>query len=227
LQEILETEGVHISNAVQPEVEAEIICFAGELIPNTDGFELGKAGIYVNKQKAIVLNEECRTSAAHVWAAGTVTGPPFEISFKKRQAELVCENVLGNFFSKTKLDFDPIPIAIPTFPPFCRVGLSENEAQEKLGSKVLVKTFPLNRNEKAMLEGHTEGWIKIIGKKQGAELLGAQVLAPHAEEIIVFFDLILRAGIPLTEFSEENHFPFGTYAEAIVQSITAFNQENY
>jgi pyruvate/2-oxoglutarate dehydrogenase complex dihydrolipoamide dehydrogenase (E3) component len=53
-------------------------------------------------------------------------------------------------------------------------------------------------------------------------LLGAHIVAPHAEEMILYFDLALRAGHMIDELAESAHFPGLTYGQLIHQALEAW-----
>jgi len=224
---LLEKEGVKIISDSHPGIQDEVYCAAKPLVPNSSNMNLEACGVTINADRAIVINEECRTSAPRIWAVGAVTGEPFEFSLEKRQAEIILDNIDGYFFSKIKMDSDPIPFVIPTDPPFARLGPGEEEAKINYKKGLVSAIYPLKKSPGAIIQDKENGWIKLLGKRRGAELLGAQVFAPHAEEIILFFDLVLRARIPLSEFNERNHFPFGTFGEAIYEAIETLNEKIY
>jgi dihydrolipoamide dehydrogenase len=63
------------------------------------------------------------------------------------------------------------------------VGLTEEEALRR-GHKVKISTFPMAANGKAMAEGDTDGFIKIVADEQYGEVLGIHIMASHATDMI-------------------------------------------
>ncbi len=61
--------------------------------------------------------------------------------------------------------------------------MTEREAI-KLGHKVKIGKFPMRPNAKAMIEGHTEGFTKMIADEETNDLLGVHIIGPHATEMI-------------------------------------------
>jgi dihydrolipoamide dehydrogenase len=68
-------------------------------------------------------------------------------------------------------------------PEIGSVGLSEQEAVKR-GFNVKVGKFPMKPNAKAVIEGHTDGFAKIVADADTKDLLGLHIIGPHATEII-------------------------------------------
>lgn len=195
------------------------------LLPNHEGIRLDMAGVYRNAEKGVVTNDEMRTSAPSIWAAGAVTGPPFFLSLETHQAKLLVNNITAPFFSKQRYLAEPLPFTCPLVPAFARVGLTEQEARSQFRD-VSVVLCPIEKNPKAQLRGEFPGLIKLIGRKKGSQLLGAHILAPHAEEMVLTADLIMRAQIPLSELTEAHHWPVLTYGEALFEAVEEWMRQN-
>jgi pyruvate/2-oxoglutarate dehydrogenase complex dihydrolipoamide dehydrogenase (E3) component len=180
------------------------------LQPASDGMDLGKAGVYVDDSGRVVMNDEMRTSNGRVFAAGAVTGPPFHLAFQKFQAEAVAENLFAPFFARQKFFPEPFPRLIPFDPPIASIGLAEHEA---------VASFKDARSVKVAWE---DGLIKLVGRRRGGELLGAHLFMRGAAEAALFFDLVLRAGLSLSEVADAHHFPSPSAADRVHASIEAW-----
>lgn len=204
----------------QSEVVAEQLVMATGLSPNTADLALDRAGAVVNPNGRLVINDEARTSAHHVWAAGAVTGPPFSLSLESHQADLASHNLTAPFFARRKMDQDPFPLTAPIPPGYARIGLTETEARAR-HKDAHVFSHPYLENERAALTGESTGMVKIVGRKNG-QLLGAHVWGRGAEEMILFFDLTIRAGITLHDLRDAHHFPGVTHGEAAGQAINGW-----
>ena len=75
-------------------LRAEKIMFAVGTAPATTGIGLEAAGVQMDDGGFIVADEECRTTAPNIWAAGDVTGPPLIAPAGVREAEVAVENLL-------------------------------------------------------------------------------------------------------------------------------------
>jgi pyruvate/2-oxoglutarate dehydrogenase complex dihydrolipoamide dehydrogenase (E3) component len=189
-------------------IDVEKIIVATGLVPNTQGFHLERAGVHVGDDQAITINEEMRTSASHIWAAGAVTGAHL-ISLEWQQAEAAAKNMFAPFFDKDKFDDGPLPHVFPTNPPIARLGLTEEEAQHKYKD---AHSFTLPNLDE-------DGFLKVIGRKKSGELLGVHVAGPAANEMVLYFDLVLQAGHSLYDLMEERHFPALTNGHLIYEAL--------
>ena len=68
-------------------------------------------------------------------------------------------------------------------PEIGSVGLTEKQAK-KLGHNVKIGKFPMKPNAKANIEGHTDGFTKMIADADTNDLLGVHIIGPHATEMI-------------------------------------------
>ncbi len=210
-----------------PDIVPEALVIADDWVPNTSGFDFPVAGIYVDSQGRVVIHEECQTSAPDIWAMGSVTGARMDYAVEKQQADVVFENVLSQSLFRKKMDLDPTPQTEFTIPTYAELGLTEKQALTQYPKEAKCLVYDLKTCSRGAVEALDGGMIKIVAKSRGANLLGVQILAPHAEEMIIYFDLIMRAGIPLSEFGDLNHFPAASFGEAIGQSIAAWIEKFY
>ncbi|MCG3205006.1 MAG: Soluble pyridine nucleotide transhydrogenase [Elusimicrobia bacterium] len=209
VQTWLLTLGVHIA-LEQTDLSKNTGVLAMGLRPNTRGMNLPKAGVYVNPEERIVVDAEMKTPNRHIHAVGPVTGPVFNLAFEDFQADLVSENVLTPFFNRQKLQPEPFPWLLPMDLPLARIGLTETQAcAEKRGVLAI---------------NHAEGksHIKLVGRKKTTELLGAHLFGPGMDSLIVYFDLLMRAGIGLREVNERHHMPEPGPARLAQEAIQAW-----
>ncbi len=167
---------------------------AGEILqalgrsPNTDGLDLGSAGIDFRKDgKKIATDAEQATSCPHVYAAGDVCGPLEIVHIAIEQGEIAAHNAaiqLGKLQGKKReMDYRLKILGIFTHPEFAAVGLSEAEAKEE-GIKVNVATYPFDDHGKSMVKGETHGFVKLIANAESGELIGGAVVGPDAVDLI-------------------------------------------
>ncbi len=81
------------------------------------------------------------------------------------------------------MNYNIVPSCIYTFPELASVGLTEEEAKEK-GYDITVSKFPLAANGKALAEGETLGFAKIISDNKYGEILGVHIMASNATDMI-------------------------------------------
>jgi pyruvate/2-oxoglutarate dehydrogenase complex dihydrolipoamide dehydrogenase (E3) component len=79
------------------------------------------------------------------------------------------------------------------------------------------------RVDRAVLDGDTEGFVKVHVRAGGGRIVGATVVARHAGEMISELTLALVGGLGLGTLARTVH-PYPTQAEAIKRVADAYNR---
>src|SRR5206468_12793961 len=99
------------------------VLMAAGRVGNTDGLELGAAGVEVDGRGRVIVDDRYRTSADWVWAAGDVIGPPALASASMEQGRVAACNAFGIPFKET---VDPVaPFGVYSIPEVGMAGLTE------------------------------------------------------------------------------------------------------
>jgi pyruvate/2-oxoglutarate dehydrogenase complex dihydrolipoamide dehydrogenase (E3) component len=132
----------------------------------------------------------------------------------------VVQNAL--FFGRARMSALTIPWCTYTSPEVAHVGISERTAAR---DGVAIDTFrvPLAEVDRAILEGETEGFVKVHVAPRKDRILGATVVARDAGDLIGELTLAMRNGIGLKKIGATIH-PYPTQAEAIRKLGDAFNR---
>jgi len=128
----------------------------------------------------IKTDEDCQTSVSQVYAVGDVNGKSRFAHIGSAQGMHVVNKIKG---VKQKLDLKKYPINMYSIPEMAQIGFTEPELKEQ-GSDYKVSEFPLSANGKAMTEGTNEGFVRILSDNKYGEVLGVQIVAPHATDMI-------------------------------------------
>jgi len=182
---------------------AERLMFAVGTEPATEGIGLEAACVQVNGAGFIAVDEEMRTTAPGIWAAGDCTGPPLIAPAGAREAEVAVTNMLDPAVHR-RIDHRLTPMAVFTDPEFARVGLSPEQARAE-GKQVLETFLDLARVAKAHVMGDRQGGILLCADADSGRLLGVELLAPRAADIIHEATLALRCGLSVDELAETVH----------------------
>ncbi len=193
------------------EIKTEALFAETDLRAALDGLDLKQAGVLAHPSGRIVVNDEMRTSAPRIWAAGQAVSPGGPLAEHAAQAENAANNVFAGVFGKRKLETALPPAIIRTTPPIARVGLTEREARARYADVVTAVT----QGESFL--------VKIIGRRRGGKLLGAHILGSGAPESILFFDVLLRAELPLEDVPDRRHFPMPGGTDAIYRALLAWS----
>lgn len=162
------------------EFRSEKLLIAIGRTPNTEDLSLEKAGVELGKNKEII-NEEMRTSAPNIWAAGDVIGKPMLETVAAKEGAIAAENALTN--KGRKMEFSAVSHAIFTTPQVASVGLTERQVKEK-GITCKCSFMPMQFVPGAIIEKDTRGLIKMVINADTERILGVHILSSLASEMI-------------------------------------------
>ncbi|MBI4055472.1 MAG: mercuric reductase [Elusimicrobia bacterium] len=201
------------------ELEVDEILLGVGRAPNTEGLNLEAAGVEYGR-RGVHVNDYLQTSNPHIYAAGDICLPFKFTHAADATARLVLRNAL--FMGRGKLSALTIPWCTYTDPEIAHVGLYEKDARDR---GIQAETFiqKLEEVDRAILDGESEGLLKVHVKKGTGKILGATLVARHAGETISEITLALQAGLGLKVLAETIH-PYPTQAEAIRKAADAYNR---
>jgi len=170
--------------------------------PNTDDLGLREAGIEMDERGYIKVDDECRASAANVWALGECNGKGAFTHTSYNDYEIVAANLFDN---------DPRRISdrIQTYalfidPPLGRAGMTEAEAK-KSGRSVLVGRMQMKHVGRAREAGEMHGFMKVLVDAKSQELLGAAILGLNGDEVVHSLLDVMYAKRPYTTILRAMH----------------------
>ena len=196
------------------EIETQKILSAAGRRPNVEELGLEAAGVRYDRKGAIAVDERMCTNVPHIYAAGDVLGKAMLAHVAFHEGKVAAENALGR---ESHMSYKAVPNCIFTDPEIASVGLSEEEARQK-GYEVRVGRFPFNGNGKALIEGHAEGFVKVVSEARYGEILGLHVVGPHASDLILEGGLALTLEATVAEIEHTIH-PHPTLGEAIAEAV--------
>lgn len=185
----------------EKEVCAEEILVVTGRVGNTDGLGLDKANVKTSEQ-GISVNEYLQTSNPNIYAAGDVTGTLLIVNLATYQGELAGRNAVSE--EKTKADYRVVPRALFTDPEFARVGLSETEALAQARDHRVGKYF-FSDLGKAIVTDRMDGFIKIVAGRTTGEILGVQIFAAEASNIVHQAAVAMHFRATLSEYAKISH----------------------
>ncbi|MFN3364533.1 MAG: dihydrolipoyl dehydrogenase family protein, partial [Allorhizobium sp.] len=166
----------------------EIIAAVGRA-PRLKGFGLEELGIEVDR--TVQTNAYLQTRHPHILAAGDVAGPYQLTHVAGHQAWFAAINALFGDLKRSKADYSVIPWATFTDPEVARVGLSEAEAAEK-NIPYEVTRFELDGLDRAIADGSTGGFVKILTVPGKDKILGATIVGEHAGDLLAEFVFAMK-----------------------------------
>ncbi len=152
--------------------------------PNSEGLGCDAAGVYVDDGGFVPGNRHCQTNVAHIYSAGDLSGRLPLSSVAAMQGRKIAEHVMGlTARAHRHLDYDKAAQAIFTDPEIAEVGVAEAEAFAA-GRKLRVTKVPFSANPKALINGDTRGFVKILSDPATGVVLGGAIVGRNAAELI-------------------------------------------
>jgi len=202
-------------NGRQRELKAAKLLVATGRRPNTGSLGLKLPGVEVDEHGFIKVDEELRTSAEYVYAAGDLIGPYIDSQMATpvgaQDGGIAAENALNG--AGHKVDHAVIPRAIFTDPQVGVVGLSDEGANAQ-GYQCACRIIPMSLVPRAGAVRDTAGVIKMVADANTGKVLGVSMHGLNAAEVIHEAVLGLRFGAKVEDFAKMLHV-FPTMAEAL------------
>lgn len=197
-----------LQGQVEKSVRVDEILIANQQIPATD-LGLENAGVKYTR-KGVSVDSSLRTSARHIFAAGSVVDATIQTHEVLSQSRIAAHNLLHN--NRIKLDNSPRLQVAFTQPEIAQVGMNENDCRKK-GIKVKIAVVPLATAVRSNITDQRTGFVKLI-INQRRVIIGATIVGPHASDMIAEISLTIRHKITSDELAATPHC-FTSWSEAV------------
>lgn len=187
--------------------------------PNVEGLGLDAAGVEFDKN-GVKVNDRLQTTHPRIYACGDVCSRFQFTHAADFMARIVIQNAL--FKGRAKASSLIIPWATYTSPEIAHVGLYETEAKEQ-GIAVDTFTQELSKVDRAVLDGETEGFVRIHVRQGTDKIVGATVVAAHAGDLIGELTLAMKGRLGLKILAGTIH-PYPTQADALRKAGDLYNR---
>lgn len=170
---------VYRMDGAEHAAETGAVLFAVGWPGNVDALNLQAAGVAVERGY-IQTDETLRTSASHIYAAGDITGRMMLVQSASYQARLAVENAVLQ--DDLRLQARPVPHGGFTDPEYGGVGLTEAQANAEYDT--VVASVPYADLDRAVIDGRTAGFFKLIVDRGSHRVLGAHAVGEQAVAVI-------------------------------------------
>lgn len=242
LQECLENEGMRIYTSAEIEsvdtkdglkivsarngrktitVKGENLLLAVGRKPNTSHMGLEKIGVELDEKGAVKVNDEMKTTADNVWAAGDVTGRLMLETTAAKEGRIGAENALTD--AHRKMDLEAVPHAVFTNPQVASVGLTDSEAVER-GVKCSCRVVDMELVPKSAIVGDSRGLIKMVIDSETKRILGVHIVSPLAADMIHEAVMAVKFKLTTEDIIDTVHV-FPTFSEAIKLAAESFTRD--
>jgi pyruvate/2-oxoglutarate dehydrogenase complex dihydrolipoamide dehydrogenase (E3) component len=210
----LESAGTSYNEAV------DTLLVAAGRTPNVDSLNLEAAGVAYDTKTGVEVDHGLRTTNSRIFAAGDVCTRYKFTHAADFMARIVIRNAL--FMGRAKASALTIPWCTYTSPEIAHVGLHATHLEER-GMAFDTFTQPLDSVDRAILDGETEGFVRVHVKRRSDRILGATIVAGNAGDMISHITLAMTHGLGLKKIADAIH-PYPTQAEAIRKVGDLYNR---
>ena len=175
----------------------DLVMFATGRKPNTAGLGLETAGVKLNADGAVAVNEYSASSVDSIHAIGDVTNRLNLTPVATSEGMALSKTLFGG--KPTPVDHDNVPTAVFSNPNLGTVGLSEEKARARFG-KVDVYKAAFRSLKHTM--GHSEEkiFMKLVVDAVSQRVVGAHMLGPDAGEVIQGIAIAVKLGATKAQF---------------------------
>jgi pyruvate/2-oxoglutarate dehydrogenase complex dihydrolipoamide dehydrogenase (E3) component len=171
-------------------------------VPNSDMLDLDAAGVTADAAGYVPVTHHLQSNVPHIYVAGDLSGKLPLSSVAAIQGRKIAEHVMGLHTSNHRhLDYDKAASAIFTEPEIADVGLAEAEAFAE-GRKLRVTKVPFSSNAKALIEGDSRGFVKIISDPATGVVLGGSIVGRGAAELISVLALAVTSNLKVVDIAD-------------------------
>ncbi|PKP99286.1 MAG: glutathione-disulfide reductase [Alphaproteobacteria bacterium HGW-Alphaproteobacteria-13] len=178
-------------------IEADAVLVATGRVPNTAGLGLEDAGVDLDEQGAVEVDDHNQSSVPSIYAVGDVTNRIQLTPVAIREGQAFADSVYGG--KPTTVDYANVPSAVFSHPPIGAVGLTEAEARDRFGSiRVYTSDFRAMKN---VLAGRSERALyKMVVDEASDRVVGLHMIGPDAPEILQAAAIAVKAGLTKADF---------------------------
>ena len=160
---------------------------------NVDDLNLDAVGVKTERNY-IAVDDALRTTAPHIFAAGDINGRMMLVQSAGYEARIAAENaVAGDDDDLSDYCAQIVPHGGFTDPEYGSVGLTEKAAREA-GHDVVIALASYVNMDRAVIDGQTEGFCKLVVDRQSHYILGGHVVGEQAVEIVQLIAAAMSAG---------------------------------
>ena len=161
-------------------VEAEVLLVAIGRQGNIEDIGLEEVGVktegeYIPVDDMMRTNVRASTRSATSTASSCSPTPPCTTASSPSSTSAV---------STPSRSTSSTPPPAPTASRRSAASVCTEKQAKEIGHNVKIGKFPMKPNAKAIIEGHTDGFTKMVADADTNDLLGVHIIGPHATELI-------------------------------------------
>jgi pyruvate/2-oxoglutarate dehydrogenase complex dihydrolipoamide dehydrogenase (E3) component len=179
--------------------------------PNTEALDLGAAGIEVDQEGYIPVNDRLETNVPGIWALGDVKGGPAFTHISYDDYRVVKGNLLGE--GGFSIADRRVPYVMFTDPQLGRIGLTETEARRR-GLEIKIAKMNMDWVARALETAESRGFMKAVVEADTGHILGVAVLGVEGGELMALLQMAMLGGLGAEQL-QSAVFAHPTLAESL------------
>jgi dihydrolipoamide dehydrogenase len=197
-------------------LKADQVLMAVGRAARTQGLGLEALGV-ATERGFVTVSATMESSVKGIYAIGDMAGHQLLAHKAMAEGVVAAETIAGQ--SPRPVDYGNVPSCTYCHPQVASIGLTEAAARAG-GREIAVGKFPFTASGKAVAQGETEGFVKVVADKATGEILGVHIVGPEATELIHEFAVGRTLEATLDEFVHTMH-AHPTLSEAAFEAVLA------
>jgi glutathione reductase (NADPH) len=178
-------------------IETDLVLWAIGRVPNTKGLGLAEAGVALDKDGAVVVDDYSQSSVPSIHAVGDVTNRVQLTPVAIREGHAFADTVFGGKPRTTA--YDAIPTAVFSNPPIAAVGLTEDDAR-KLHPELEVYRSDFRAMKNTLAGRNERSLYKMLVDGATDRVVGLHLIGPDSAEILQAAAIAIKAGLTKADF---------------------------
>jgi len=188
---------LHVEMTNHDPIDIDLVLVATGRVPKTKNLGLDTAGVELDDDGAIVVDEYSKSNVDSIYAVGDVTNRVQLTPVAIREGHAFANTIFND--RRTTVDYDCIPSAVFSHPPLAAVGMTESEARNRFGSiKVYQSDFRAMKD--VLAERNERALYKMVTDADTDRILGLHMIGPDAPEILQAAAVAVKAGLTKADF---------------------------
>jgi dihydrolipoamide dehydrogenase len=185
----------------EEEFEGNVLLVTVGRRANTDELGLEQAGVELDDKGLVKIDKQCCTSSSNIYAIGDIVAGPALAHKASYEGKVAAEAISGE---PAEIDYTAIPEVVFSGPELASVGLTEKEAKDQ-GYDVVAAKFPFQANGRALSLNESEGFLKMVTRKEDGLVLGVQIAGHNASDMISEACVAIEAGMTAEDLALTIH----------------------
>jgi dihydrolipoamide dehydrogenase len=209
-----------ITDDNQEEMVCDKVLVAAGRRARTDELHLDAVDLKPNKSGQLDIDDNFQTSTKGIYAIGDLVAGPMLAHKASDEGVAFAERLAGQ---AATINYPGIPAVTYTWPEVASVGHTEEQLKEQ-GVDFKAGKFFFSASGRALCNGTTDGFVKVLATPDSGRILGVHMVGPHASELIAAAATVYSFAGSIHDLAVTSH-AHPTLAEVFKEAALAVNKE--